>query len=155
MPAKVKTYVIATGEVVSESAESVQSQGFRKYMYYLWRKGFRYTVQANHTNEYSEKFNKDLYLFGGRYQITSFNEGDYLEFEVVDLDNVLGYGAGVVLSRYIETEHIETTNAVEIKLDDAALLPVGVYIRARLVSVGAAAGQLKVKYYLRTSNAQT
>ena len=51
----------------------------------------------NHTGEsYTNKF-----IWGAEYYVTNSNNGDYCAFQIVDVDNILGYGAGFVVKHYI------------------------------------------------------
>ena len=63
-------------------------------------------------------------------------DGDYIEFEVVDIDNLLGLGAGTVLNRYIETEYVKANTEAIISGNSAVKIPAGIYLRTRYVSVG-------------------
>lgn len=141
---------VSTGEVVDESADVVQNKDFRKMRYQLWRKGFMYTPVAGAATEFSERFTQDLWLPGGAYQVKGSDFRDYVEFEVVDLDNILGYGAGLILSRYMETERFKDDEWVPIGNDDASYIKAGLYTRARYVSFGISpVNFFKVRYDFR------
>ena len=53
---------------------------------------------------------------------------DQLNFQVVDVDNILGYGAGVVLDEFGKDFYVFPGNPHTIR-EFAAQLPVGLYIR--------------------------
>ncbi|MFQ3675718.1 MAG: hypothetical protein SNJ64_04165 [Endomicrobiia bacterium] len=78
---------------------------------------------------------KNRFLFGG-YIITNenINFGDYLVFQVIDKDNILGYGAGVILAEYIKRRYIKANDKNEIKmsLSQLKLIYEGLYLRLKL-----------------------
>jgi hypothetical protein len=73
----------------------------------FYQKGFLYSVPGGADVYKSEKFNKDVLVFGGIYSINgNICFGDFLEVSVTDEDNILGYGAGFVLSKIIDTHYL-------------------------------------------------
>ena len=117
----------------------------------IYRESIRCAVTANTTNNFDKKFTFQIYLYGGIYEIEGTpNAGDYFEMEVIDIDNVLGYGANTILSTFVVKEYINTElkrNIVESEQGD--LIPAGVYLRARYVSVSTSAPTLIVRYLMR------
>lgn len=102
---------------------------------------------------------KDVYLFGGEYW-TDANvlENDYVEFSVVDKDNVLGYhtkygltpGVDVIeLAKYIRKRPLVPSTKDKIESGNAVLLREGLYLRT--IYNAAAGGQnriFKVAYFM-------
>ncbi len=137
-------------------AKSIIVSGFREYdddAKDLYRESIKNTVTANQTNNFDKKFTFDVYIYGGVYEVVGTpNDGDYLDIQVIDIDNVLGYGAGTVLATFVYKEYINTERKYnEITSEDGNKIPTGVYLRAKYVSVGASAPTLIVRYKMRKS----
>lgn len=117
----------------------------------LYRESIRNSITSNQTNNFDKKFTFNVYLYGGIYEIEGTpNEGDYFEMEVIDIDNILGYGENIVLTTFVVKEYVNTEikhNVIESPQGD--LIPAGVYLRARYVSVGESAPTLIVRYMMR------
>ena len=63
--------------------------------------------------------------------------GDYVKVTMVDVDNVLGYGAGTVLGTFINKWFIPTDGILFIDNVSISLIPVaGLYLRFKYTSVG-------------------
>lgn len=79
--------------------------------------------------------NKQSYMDGIEYYAKDAEVGDHLTFQVIDKDNVLGYGANFVADEFgSEWAAIPDTSNV-IKLYKAKLIP-GLYIRIIYTSTG-------------------
>ena len=128
----------------------VKRHGFVDIAQPFFRKSFRHAVTAGGTRTFDEKFAKPYYLSGGAY-VTDGNvaPGDKVEFEIVDVDNVLGLGAGVVLARYVEDEFVVPNDKVDIPTETGKLVPAGVYFRTKYVSLGSTDLVLIVRLFLR------
>jgi hypothetical protein len=71
-------------------------------------------------------------FFGSWVHVEGHGENDYMLFQLVDKDNVLGYGTEVVLKEYCELwcKHIEkTTVPIYAPKDSAGNVPAGLYAR--------------------------
>ena len=79
--------------------------------------------------------NKQSYMDGIQYKAKDGVEGDKLTFQVVDKDNLLGYGAGFVLDEFGKDWPVVPDEKDVIRLYKAKLLP-GFYIRMIYTSVG-------------------
>lgn len=62
--------------------------------------------------------------------------GDWAGAVVVDVDNLLGYGAGFVLANYVTRWYINPSKAMDIETSYAGKVPAGMYIRVVYHSVG-------------------
>ncbi|TAK59553.1 hypothetical protein [Methylobacter sp.] len=149
MGAKLKVYDIATQQVITQSGEPVQTTDFRKYDKNAWLKGWKHSPVAGATSEFNQKFDKDVWIWGGSYHVSGSHVDDYIEFEVVDIDNVLGFGVGVVLDRYVESEPVVDGYRFDMRMEDGAYIMIGLYLRIRYVSFGQQSPVLKGRYYLR------
>lgn len=92
----------------------------------------------NATTNLDHKITKDnSYLNGGRFIYQNAEWGDFISCQIVDVDNILGYGAGTVLKTYIEKWYIHPneTHAV-CELPYAGHVPKNLYLRVKYTSVG-------------------
>lgn len=62
--------------------------------------------------------------------------GDWSSSSIVDIDNLLGYGAGTVLASYVTKWYINPSNEMNIETPYAGKIPAGMYIRIIYHSVG-------------------
>lgn len=83
-------------------------------------------------------------LYGGALHTQNADFGDYVKFQIVDVNNVLGYGAGLVLKQYITKAYLNNNGTFEDYDEAGAYLPVGLFLRCIYKSV-AASGTTKVK----------
>lgn len=68
-------------------------------------------------------------LYGGALHAQNPDFGDYVKFQIVDKDNILGYGANVVIKEYIKKAYLNNLGTFEDYDDAGAYLPVGLYLR--------------------------
>lgn len=129
----------------SETVLPSKIQGFRVLDGYLYfKKGVRLTCSAGQVTSVDVKFTQNMLLCGGGCRLNDkVAEGDYVEFFIVDVDNLLGYGAGTVLAKFVETDYCWAGKNWEVLLEDAKEIPAGIYLRITYTSVG----QEEVKMY--------
>jgi hypothetical protein len=78
------------------------SDGFR-----FRGKGFSGSATANSTTNIEYKITEERYINGLELILSGNSLGDYVHFEIVDVDNILGYGAGLVLDRFADTWYMD------------------------------------------------
>jgi hypothetical protein len=114
-----------------------------------WR-GHKYTATKDSTNIFDEKITIEKHIRGGWYELLDDNAvvGDYIEFAVVDKDDVLGLFAGLglevgvdvlELKKYVKTEYVNPSGAHERQLFMAKstfVIAAGLYLRTIYESVG-------------------
>ena len=92
-------------------------------------------------------------LFGGEYEITgNVHTDDFIEFMITDEDNVLGYGQGFVVDKFLETEKIMPGQYSiifpynkKIKVEGAAAkIPPFLYLTTRYKSYGSSENDIKL-----------
>ena len=120
----------------------------------FYRKSLLYDITGGQVNEFSEVFAVATWIYGGEYSFEGIPaDGDYIEFTITDEDNLLGYGAGFVLAKYVETEYISLSKKYsEINSEGGKQVPAGFYYTVRYVSVGVSPtndGKLIVRYNMR------
>jgi hypothetical protein len=81
---------------------------------------YRYEVTAGEEHIFMEKFASNIYLAGGGYCIPASiyqsnsevvqkpEDGDYVCFDMVDVDNVLGYGNSKTISKVARSSNVAT-----------------------------------------------
>ena len=119
----------------------------------LYRKGFSYTTVPGNDNAniFSEKFNCNLLIQGGGYHVVSgATPDDNIDINVIDIDNVLGFGPDVLLKKFVDTEFVATGDRLDLMVDDAAMIPAGVYVQVVYRSQGAEAVKFHMHYNFRT-----
>lgn len=117
--------------------------------------GFRFrgasfsgNVSANSSQDIDYKIVAERYINGGRLLIDNIGNEDKMTFQVVDKDNVLGYGAGVVLDEFIKDYFIPTSGNLEVRLDYPARIYAGLYLRLKYTSSHASGCSVKCNLYL-------
>jgi hypothetical protein len=97
---------------------------------------------------------RGLYITGGELVLFNSAFGDYISAQVVDNDNVLGDGAGLVLDTYINRWYTQvpindkSTTTMEIETNYAALIYPGLYLRLSYTSTGGVTVGVAVNYDL-------
>ena len=79
--------------------------------------------------------NKQSYMDGIEYLADKAVAGDYMKFQIVDVDNILGYGAGFVADEFGDDWGVMPNTPTTIRLYKAKLIP-GLYIRIKYTSTG-------------------
>jgi hypothetical protein len=115
-----------------------------------YKKGFCEKALAGQINDFYLKFSSTMLLGGGGYWIgTQAAIGDYVEISIVDKDNVLGYGAGLVVGTFVATDYVWAEKKWEVITDDVKTVPSFLYFRIRYYSVGTSDVDLIGWYNLR------
>lgn len=92
-------------------------------------------------------------LYGGALHAQNPDFGDYVTFQVIDIDNVLGYGANVVIKEYIVKAYLNNHGTFEDYDDAGAYLPVGLYLRCIYHNVKTEGStKVKINYLLGIPN---
>lgn len=123
---------------VAEGAEIYsRAKGFRILDGHLYfKKGIRVDCAPDGDTNVDVKFTKNMLLCGGGCRLGSnTQDGDYVEFFIVDKDNLLGYGADTVLAKFVETDFAWPEKDWEVLLEDAKEIPAGIYLRITYHSV--------------------
>lgn len=91
----------------------------------------------------------DHLITGGRIVLQNATYGDYFNIEVVDVMNVMGYGAGLVLNRFFTNYKVpEGNNSFAIESLYPAKLYAGLYLRIRYVNTGIVDSKFSINYFL-------
>lgn len=117
--------------------------------------GFRFrgasfsgSVSANSTADIDYCISAERHINGGRLLLDNIGNSDKMTFQVIDKDNVLGYGANVVLDEFIKDYFIPIAGNLEVRLDYPAKINAGLYLRLKYTSTHASGCNVKVNLYL-------
>ncbi len=83
-------------------------------------------------------------IYGGSLHADNPGFEDHVKFQIIDKDNVLGYGANVIIKEYITKAYLNNNNSFEEYDEAGAYLPVGLYLRCIYTSTKTE-GQTKFK----------
>lgn len=135
-----------------ESTIDVNVHGFQDLTgHNIFRKGYNFEAVAGETTEHEAKYTTNMYLQGLEFKLDSnVAIGDYVEVELVDIDNILGYGAGVVLGQFAATNYVWADMEFNCCCPDAKLIPAGIYVRFRYISVGGTNINIQLVHIMRT-----
>jgi hypothetical protein len=108
--------------------------------------GIAFTATAGATTDYDYKFTEGRLLEVPIILVKNQAWGDYLRFQVVDVDNVIGYGAGAVLDEFATTWYMDDQACTQQRPDVwySAEVVAGLYIRVKYTSVGIANVDVKI-----------
>jgi hypothetical protein len=118
--------------------------------YYFRGKGVAGSITAGTTGNLDYKLTSERWINGCHLILRNHAWDDSLLFQVVDVDNVLGYGAGAVLNEFASTWQITEDKQDQgiFKIEYPAKILNGLYIRIRYTSTGAANVGVKCNYFL-------
>lgn len=103
--------------------------------------GFKGSCAVN-SEEYSDVLKIQLNsadiasgICGLKFTTKNHEFGDYARLEIVDVDNLLGYGAGLVLGNFGQRFYLPHDGTFDILLDYKKVVPAGIYYRVRYTAV--------------------
>lgn len=94
-------------------------------------------IPAGGTGVIDYKMPKTLYIDGAMVLTQNAAFGDFVTAIVVDRDNVLGYGAGLVLAQYVVKWWVDPGGSMQVRTPYAGKVPAGIVMRLAYNSVGA------------------
>lgn len=109
---------------------------------------FKDTIDANTTKDVDYKIEQERWINGGLAIVDNIGDNDVATFQIVDKDNIFGFGAGVVLDEFITNYYIPQDGKLEVKLDYPARIKAGLYIRMKYTSTHSQGCTLKCNLYL-------
>lgn len=99
--------------------------------------GAKFTADSGDTTTHDWKVPHDLSLYGGTFWADDNAKiGDHIHFQVVDVDDILGGGAGAVLSEYVEDVYVVPEERRTFHSGQAAEVVKDLYLRTTYHSVG-------------------
>lgn len=108
------------------------------------------TALAGQTTALDLAITDDVFIVGGCLLASGATFGDYVRFQVVDKDNILGYGANLVLGQYINSWYLRSDSQLQINetMVYPAKVRAGLYLRAIYVSTGGSDVPFAINYRL-------
>lgn len=100
-----KSPVDVDGHPIYKGSAFSDANGFRARF-----KGITGTATKTTTTNIDYKMPEDRYINGVRLIMKNHEDGDYVKFQVVDVDNILGYGAGTVLDEFGDTWYVDSAS---------------------------------------------
>jgi hypothetical protein len=104
-------------------------------------RGFGYsgTATAGQTTNLDFKLTESRLVYGGQLFLKNHVFQDKFHFQVVDVDNILGYGAGTVLGQYMQDWYVADDVVAQppILVNYPTEVFAGLYIRVAYISTGA------------------
>ncbi len=113
-------------------------------------KGVSTTVTTETTGNLDYKMPADRWVNGICVILKDHVNGDKMSFQIVDVDNILGGGAGTVLNTFAEDWYVYSDAEVQgvIKIEYAAEVLKDLYIRVKYTSTGGTDVKIKANLFL-------
>lgn len=109
------------------------------------------TIAAGTTDNIDLHITDDVLITGGVFMTKDGVWGDSVVLQVVDIDNVLGYGANVTLNQFVAWFLPNSPAAgtlIQLQVPYPAKIFAGLYLRMRFTSVGTTDVQVAMNYML-------
>lgn len=133
----------------SEGALIVRTRAFTNSDGFRFRgDSFSGSVAASTTTDIDFEISQERYINGGRLLIDNIGSNDKMTFQVVDKNNVMGYGANLVLDQFIKDYFVPTTGNLEVRLDYPAKIYAGLFLRLKYTSTHESGCSVKCNLYL-------
>lgn len=117
--------------------------------------GFRFrgasftdTVITGTTKDIDFLLTEERYINGGNLIVEGIGPNDCMTFQVVDKDNIFGYGAGLVLDQFITNFYVSSKTDLNIALAYPAKINAGLYLRLKYTSSHVDGCTVKCNLYL-------
>jgi hypothetical protein len=117
--------------------------------------GFRFrgvsfgcTVAQNETKHCDYHLTEERWINGGRLIVPNKGPSDKVSFQVIDKDNVMGFGNNVVLDQFITDFYIPQTGDLTVNLAYPARILAGLYLRLIYTSTHESGADVKCNLYL-------
>lgn len=96
------------------------------------------TATAGQVTNIDYKLTEERLVYGGQLILDGHVFGDKVSMQVVDVDNILGYGAGLVLGSYVTDWYISPTEAAQhpLLVEYPTKIMANLYFRLAYTSVG-------------------
>lgn len=101
--------------------------------------GISGTATAGTTTNIDYKLTEERLVYGGQAILKNHAFGDTIKFQVVDVDNILGLGAGTVLGEYMNGWYLADDTQVQpiVMVDFPTKIMANLYFRIAYNSTGA------------------
>ena len=112
--------------------------------------GISGTAAAGTTTDIDHLISEERYINGIRLIISDHIDGDKIDFQVIDKDNILGFGANTVLDEFGKNWFVDpgVCTQPDVVVPYPAKIMAGLYIRVKYHSTGASPVNIKANMYL-------
>ena len=116
--------------------------------FYFYGTGVHGVVAADATTALDLKITGDRwYCSGGAMHVFAPACGDYLALQLVDKDNILGYGANFVVRTFLENWYIPKNGQDMLDIPYGGLLPKDLYLRLLYTNTTSFETMVAVNYF--------
>jgi hypothetical protein len=129
--------------LATESVPFANPSGFR-----FRGASFSGTVSGESTADIDYEITQERWINGGRLLVSTIGPEDRITFQVVDKNNVLGLGVGVVLDEFIKDYFVPDTGNLEVRLDYPARIIAGLFLRLKYTNSNSSSITVKCNLYL-------
>ena len=108
------------------------------------------TAVAGTTSDIDFKLTDDCFITGGNLRTSAANFGDHCTLQVIDIDNILGYGANTVLGQYCTNWYMCSDKQEQINetIPYPAKVLTNLYLRIKYTNIGSSDIQIAISYRL-------
>lgn len=110
--------------------------------------GFCFDAPAMQTTSHEYKLPYDCLIDGACMFSSGIEIGNYLSAQVVDKDNVLGYGTNVVLGQYVTNWYLTPNVLIDVGCEYPAKIFEGLYLKLNYTNVSSVASKVLINYRL-------
>ena len=107
------------------------------------------TITKDTTQNVDLKLTEDMYCDGGFLYASDAEFGDYIKSQVIDIDDILGYGENYVLKTWIEKWYVIPNQIMHVKVNQGGAISANLYLRLKYTSIGTINDvQFAINYHL-------
>jgi hypothetical protein len=112
--------------------------------------GTKFIAAASQETTHDFLISEDHLIDGAQLITVGANAGDKVKCQVIDKDNVLGYGQNVVLGEYVKDWYLDPSSSKQLEYESnyPAKIYGGLYLRTVYTSTGAVPVTVIVNYLL-------
>lgn len=124
--------------MINSTTKLIQVAQFTSDLVHGNNQGMSQTAPAGTTTNIDLKLVDDHFMSGGILRTLNSAFGDTATFQVVDIDNVMGYGAGCILGQYATNWYMRSDSQEQVNESTPypVKLPAGLYLRLVYTSIG-------------------
>lgn len=105
---------------------------------------------AGYSTNIDYKITDDMLITGAQVLTDISTFGDSLSFQVIDIDNIFGYGANLIINQFVSNWQMKSDSQEQINLqvNYPSKIPAGLYLRSIYVSTGPSDVKISINYTL-------
>jgi len=104
----------------------------------------------NTTTDIDYKLLDNCMMYGAEMIYRNAVDGDYVTLQIIDKDNILGYGAGTIINEWVKKWYVPSAeNRWVVTSEMAGTIPAGLYVRLKYTSTGTESDvPVKLNFYM-------